>query len=316
MSTFKLGKRAKENLTTQSINECRSTRCCERNCVRELTFNFIKDLREEFYAGKQSEQSKYLARILQNKLRPGRYIVNGKEVCRTSIHTLFKTGEKRLLNIQKMTDEGIKSFERSNKNQPQANENMELFEVFMANFIKACEPIPNKDGQFQAPLSFSKKMLLDLAIEQLGDNAPKKSTFYGSLKSKYEHLKFPRDYAFAKCSTCISLKNEKKSTSSMAAKEEVNVRLRAHYEDQRRERLAYADNIMLSRLNGSKFLTIAIDGMDQMKTRIIKLHPLPKNFDTKNQLPIHVTGVKVHGETEEAYIYIDANQVLLILFVI
>ena len=105
----------------------------------------------------------------------------------------------------------------------------------MNNFIETCEPIPNKDGQFQAPLSFSKKMLLDLAIEQLGDHAPKKSTFYDTLSSKYAYLKFPRDYSFAKCSICIALKNEIKSSFNMIAKEAINVKLRSHYEAKKRK---------------------------------------------------------------------------------
>ena len=115
MSSVKLGKRAEKKLTTPSINECLSSRCCEKNCIRDnLTFNFIKDLREEFYSKKQPEQSKYLAAILQNRLGPGRYKVNGKDVCRISLHILFNTAEKRLLNIQRMTASGIKDFERSN----------------------------------------------------------------------------------------------------------------------------------------------------------------------------------------------------------
>ena len=312
MPKKKQGKRSIEGTSDESIRDCISSVCCQKNCLKKLSYEFTKDLREEYYSMLQSEQSKKLATILENRVGRGRYMVNGKEVCRNSLHSLFNTHEKRLCLIQRSLDSGIKDFERSNKEEPKANENMDLFYAFMKEFLDNCEPIPNKDGHFQAPLAYSKKMLFDLAIERLEEKAPKKSTFYSSLSECYHYLQFPRDFAFAKCSVCVSLKTQKKSTNNRALKEAINAKLHAHYEVQRKERLEYANKIQLARLNPCSYLMVAIDEMDQMKTRIIKLYPIPKNFDTKKQLPVHVTGVKVHGEVEEAFIYLDVNQVIFL----
>ena len=199
-----VGSFAKKALDRLSINSVFGQNCCGRKCLSNLTFNYVRDLREEYFSKKQAKQSEMLANVIKNRLGPGRYMINGIEVCRVSLVTLFVTSEKRLIKISKQIDQGMKDFENASLGVPKANENSEQFHTFVKEWIEGCEPIPNKDGEFQAPLAYSKKMLYELCVESLRDRAPKKSNFYHTLKQDFGYLKFPREYTFAKCSTCVS----------------------------------------------------------------------------------------------------------------
>ena len=53
------------------------------------------------------------------------------------------------------------------------------------------------------------------------------------------------------------------------------------------------------------WLSIIIDGMDQAKTCIPRLHRNPKNLDGHDVLNVHLTGVIIHGHLHQLYTWVD-----------
>ena len=157
-------------------------------------------------------------------------------------------------------------------------------------------------------------MLLGILCETFPDKSFKRSTFYDVLQKDFPQLKFPEGHSFAKCNTCVSLKDRKSKETNRFRREEIEEELNAHYKEQSKERKYYAHKKSLSVQNPFLFLSVVIDGMDQMKTRMPRLYPFSKEFDRDWQLPVHVTCVKVHGEVDEAYLYFDVNQVCFSFF--
>ena len=306
----KTSKRATLFTSTEDVDLTLKKECCKTTkCLFLISKEFLTNLRGEYCRKNTLQQNEYLSIVLKNQLASGRYVVNGKEFCSEAIKCLFHVSDRRLTRIRTLNEEGIIHFEHGSKGVAKNGENTLELKALIEEWMEDCEVIPNKDGQRQALIGYSRRMLYEWSKEMLLDKSPARSTFYAILKTDFRHLKFPKDNAFAKCSTCIDIKNQKNSTTERAIKKKLEENLKSHNNDQQRERLAYANKKQLARLNGSLYTSIAIDGMDQMKTRLPKFYPISKDFDRNLQVQLHITGVKVHAETEEAYIYVDVKQV-------
>ena len=84
--------------------------------------------------------------------------------------------------------------------------------------------------------------------------------------------------------------------------------MRQHYDEQQKERLNYARHVKVACENPDQYTSIAIDGMDQFKTRLPRIIPFDKRMEAKAQLTNHVIAAKVHGQKPR--IFVDFNQVI------
>ena len=100
--------------------------------------------------------------------------------------------------------------------------------------MEDCEAIPNKD-EHQAPLGFTKKMLLGILCETFPDKSFKRSAFYDVLQKDFPQLRFPEGHSFAKCNACVSLKDRKSKETNRFRREEIEEELNGHYKEQSNE---------------------------------------------------------------------------------
>ena len=183
------------------------------------------------------------------------------------------------------------------------------------NYIRSwktmhCNSSPDSEN-YEAPVGFTRRMLRDNINQSIMIQAHE-STICKILSKEFPEIKFPSVQKFTKCSECVNLRNERDSTLNPDAKACATIKLKSHYDIQKSERLAYAYHTYLALTQPDTYVSIAIDGMDQFKTRLPKFVNLWKDFDRKLQLVTHITGVKVHGY--ETDIYVDFNQVNSLLF--
>ncbi len=123
------------------------------------------------------------------------------------------------------------------------------------------------------------------------------------LKGFYKHLKelqgsfvkIPKQKAFTECKTCEANKRKRSRTVDKALLYSLKVEHALHCLHQANERRKYYKHQGKSRRNRSKYLSIIIDGMDQLKTSFLRLKRDTQKTAGLEKVPLSLIGAIVHG---------------------
>ena len=95
-----------------------------------------------------------------------------------------------------------------------------------------------------------------------------------------------------KCQTCERLSSLRRNSKDMRSRSQLTLLHGFHREMYMGEREAYYDRAQEAQFNPNKFMSLMIDGMDKMKT---KLPRFSQNLQQEWQMTQHITGILDHG---------------------
>ena len=116
------------------------------------------------------------------------------------------------------------------------------------------------------------------------------------------YVKIRKVKRFATCPRCSNLR-ELIDKASGAERGQLKMELEDHIEWQFRERDNYYKHRFKARTYPHKYLTMSVDGMDNGKTAIPRLHRENKDSDELERLGTHLTGVLMHGRRVPVHAY-------------
>ncbi len=117
------------------------------------------------------------------------------------------------------------------------------------------------------------------------------------------YVKFPAVRRFARCTKCDDLDDLIKTTKSDVVTKHFQMQKQRHLQACRAEQHVYMKHKRLAILYPDKYISIAIDAMDQKKTAIPKINNSSKKFSEVEQMTISLMGVIIHGHDPGAIVY-------------
>ena len=289
------------------INQTVATKCCDSKClIKNITVDFLTQQRQIFASKRQTEQKQYLVDLMRFNNGPN---INGQPFCVVGYCSLFLLSNDRYQSVYKMWKNNIFKVTRKTNLPTPTISVCEIINAIQDWKALNCNVMPN-NVNFETPIGFTRRMLLN-QINAKTHKHISESHLSKILSKNFNEVKFPSIQKFTKCSECVQLRDKRDSTLNQDERSLYNSQLTAHYVVQRNERLYYAHKIYLALTQPDTYTSIAIDGMDQFKTRLPKFVNMWKDFDRNLQLVTHITGVKMHGYG--TYSYIDLNQVIFSL---
>ena len=132
-------------------------------------------------------------------------------------------------------------------------------------------------------------------LELMGFSSASLSYFYAVLKD-IKWFKRRTDWRLGKCGLCESLKKKvSKYWRQPAERRKWEEELKKHREFQRVQRRKYYKHKMKAARNPEKYVSLIVDGMDNIKTVLPHPKPMTKEVKGATQLKLGVTGVLCHG---------------------
>ncbi len=117
------------------------------------------------------------------------------------------------------------------------------------------------------------------------------------------YVKFPPTRAFARCQTCDDLDDMIKQTKTDVMRDHFAMKKDQHLRACRAEQEQYLKNRRLAVLYPEKYMSIAIDAMDQSKTSVPNIRNSSKKYSEVNQMTVSLMGVIIHGHMPGAVIF-------------
>ncbi len=166
---------------------------------------------------------------------------------------------------------------------------------FMPHLWEAHLPAHNLTDLYRAYVSFS-------TANRLSPSSPQ---HFGKLfrRNFQAYVKFSAVRRFARCKTCDDLDDSIKVSKSDVVTTHFQLKKQRHLKACREEQHVYMRNKRLAILYPDKYISIAIDAMDQKKTSIPKILNSSKKFSEVEQMTISLMGVIIHGHAPGAIVY-------------
>ena len=113
-------------------------------------------------------------------------------------------------------------------------------------------------------------------------------------------------YRFARCTTCVSLRERMNATHDPVTKKALGKELIKDLELIKSERLAYQTRRNAAMRNPKERLSIILDGTSQAAYSVPRFAEVTKDTSTALKMKTHVVGAKVHGVA--AFIYLVTEE--------
>lgn len=126
-------------------------------------------------------------------------------------------------------------------------------------------------------------------------------TFSRLWNTVFKTVSLSKSSTFSKCDICTTIKAKLESTKNQEERARYFAQRRAHMLQQMSCRNLYYAWRSSSEMYPKKFLCIIHDKMDQSKTAIPQIRPIPKSLNGVERLPISLTGMLTHGHGETSY---------------
>eukprot|EP00733_Pompholyxophrys_punicea_P001534 Pompholyxophrys_punicea_v1_NODE_799_length_1278_cov_2.852003.p1 type:complete len:308 gc:universal NODE_799_length_1278_cov_2.852003:157-1080(+) len=179
------------------------------------------------------------------------------------------------------------------------------FDFWVKSFAS---PQPDK-MELHVPSIFTRQDIYEFYLKEYGSSENDSETFisletfYRCLRDFFPTVKFPSEDRFARCKTCVTIKNAlEKPTISKLELQELNKQKKIHGEQQMRERLYYYTK--REQAKQPDVTSFIVDGADQRNTSAPKPAHLSKGTEEfrGDLVKTHVTGVISHHDGIDLYV--------------
>eukprot|EP00733_Pompholyxophrys_punicea_P000961 Pompholyxophrys_punicea_v1_NODE_389_length_2073_cov_14.173439.p1 type:complete len:314 gc:universal NODE_389_length_2073_cov_14.173439:140-1081(+) len=274
--------------------------CCAVACLKKLAEKYgqeqIQTYVADFVKRSPEERNNFFLQYFQT--HPASYWFRDIEICELAFLEIYSTSQTTLKRRKQEASKGVLTF----SNQYQRGYSCQRRDVigWLTSFVETCDQMPDSD-EIHAPSSLDRADVYDLyattwKIENIHESKLcSLNTFYTVLREDFANLKFPKENRFAKCATCVSLKNALEAPGlTQTQKANLKLQKQQHHNVQMLERAAYYARRDLAKRDNT-VTSLITDGMDQNKTNLPKGKRPTKRSDDINQYlaKTRVSGVKV-----------------------
>lgn len=299
-------------LSTTFICLVRS-RKCRLSCLSGINTDFVKKVRtrvwtKDFESRVEWFSDKYSEAI--NKEISVRYTIeDGRQICAKCFRNLYRLDKSFYYKYISKFEKGALS--AGYRNAKTLHKTSELAMDWLNDYaVFHGDQMPDKGIVLLA----YKTRKIDIFNQYFDETVEKmqrtvsRSNFYKIWADNFPSLKIKQTNSFSKCNTCTKLDAQLQATRDPIKRDEIKGLIKAHNYRQMMERKYYYSKRNQAKESKRRYMSIIIDGMDQMKTNLPHFLGRQSNdLDMANLLSTHIQGVINHG-LDKFTKYVDINE--------
>lgn len=287
----RVGSRQLEQCSAEKILMDISHPCCKRNCLQDLTFEFISETRTEFWKLVICDQNSLVCNHRATVLPEERCVLSGCLVCSECWRVVHGISKSRYYELKGKTSPAKDSRDGQKYDKPRTAD--------AVNFIRDSavshgEVQPNS-GLIMLPTCYSIQNMYQDYV-QSHDNPYCLKHFRRLVIERFPEVKASERSSFTECKECSMIRKAKSANLSKRERLLIEEQKRAHLLVQRIAREKYYKHIKKAKDNPQKYCSIIVDNMDQAKTNLPRLPSYHKGDVNLTRIHHHVTGILSHGQ--------------------
>ena len=307
--------------TASDVQKVAMIDCCNRNCCQMADRGKIMETRLEFWGQGYSQRSTYIydsismAYTKKSEKDTLLFVHNGMYVCSMAWYTIHGISKTTFYRYKRRFFEGAKCASHGNSEIiRKGHEHVEMGKALIQEFIdKNAEKMPHKsrtsiygsrETQLVLPSMYKQVDIMrevNETLASLGYSCLSQPTFSRLWNTTFKTVSLSKTSTFSKCDICTAIKMKLESTKVQEERAKLFILCRTHMLQQMTCRNANYAWRTYSKLYPDKYLCIIHDKMDQKKTCIPRVNPIPKSLNQIMPLPISLTGMLTHGHGQNAY---------------
>ena len=231
------------------------------------------------------------------------FLHNGMHICSMAWYTIHGVSKMTFYRYKRRFFEGAKCASHGNTAIiRKSHEHIEMGKAYIQEFIdKNAERMPHKsrtsayggrETQLVLPSMYKQVDILrevNATLASLGYSTLSQPTFSRLWNTTFKIVSLSKTSTFSKCDTCTAIKLKLESTKVQEERAKLFILRRKHMLQQMTCRNVYYAWRTYSELYPTKYLCIIHDKMDQKKTCIPRVNPVPKSLNQVMSLPVSLT---------------------------
>ena len=294
---------------------------CNKKCCQMGDRGKIMDTRLELWGQDYSQRSTYIYDNISISFRKNpkndtfEFVHNGMYVCSMAWYTIHDVSKTTFYRYKRRFLEGAKCASHGNTAIiRKGHVHVEMAKAYIQEFIdKNAKRMPHKsrtsvygdhETQLVLPSMYKQVDILrevNATLTSLGYSSLSQPTFSRLWNTTFKIVSLSKTSTFSKCDMCTTIKLKLESTKVQEELAKLFILCRKHMLQQMTCRNVYYAWRTYSELYPTKYLCIIHDKMDQRKTCIPRVNPIPKSLNQVMPLPISLTGMLTHGHGQNAY---------------
>ena len=304
-----------------SIHKVATIDCCEKRCCQIADRFKIMQARADFWGQSYTSRCTFVLDCMSMAYRQDQgyecfeFTFDGKKVCDKAWYTLHGIGKSTFYRLRNKFSGGACSGNHGNTGIIRKGmTHVEMAKSLIQGFIdNNADQMPHKsrttmhgarETQRVLPSMYKQVDILREVNDTLVTLKYKKlsqPSFSRLWNTVFKTVALSKTNNFSKCDICTTLKVKLESTKNQVERARYMAQRRAHMLQQMSCRNLYYAWRSSSEMNPNKFLCIIHDKMDQSKTAIPHIKPVPKSLNGVERLPVSLTGMLTHGHGQTAY---------------
>ncbi|KAL3690602.1 hypothetical protein R1sor_016911 [Riccia sorocarpa] len=282
----------KKYLATFSLKKVSRKLCCAQNCLRNVPVATVQEERHFYFRLSKDERSLFLDSRYSGGRQSRKYVLrSGVAICQRAFISIFCIGESKLVRIQNTLSDNPTA--RHGFIRDRTSEGFMLQEWLDKFFLTHCERQPNAEA-YHLPSNLSKAEVYDyyktdMLRGRIGDSTKVMSfqslTLYW--RRYYPLVGISKHNTFTGCDVCEQMKRDRDSEPPGTKKDEAILGLRLHRQQHGEERATGGRRRNKALSCPDEAAYIAIDGMDQNKTRLPHFTKVTKSVDGASLVGVH-----------------------------
>ena len=307
--------------TISDVQKVAMIDCCSKKCCQMADRAKIMETRLEFWGQGYSQRSNYLYDSINMAFRKDsqkdmlQFVHNGMYVCTVAWYSIHGVSKTTFYRYKRRFFEGGKCASHGNfAIIRKGHGHVEMGKALLQEFIdKNAERMPHKsrtsingdrETQLVLPSMYKQVDILrevNATLGSLGYSSLSQPTFSRLWNTTFKTVSLSKTSTFSKCDVCTAIKLKLESTKVQEERAKLFLIRRKHMLRQMTCRNVYYAWRTYSELYPTKYLCIIHDKMDQKKTSLPRVNPIPKSLNQVMPLPISLTGMLTHGHGQNAY---------------
>ncbi len=304
-----------------NIHKVATVDCCEKRCCQIGDRSKILQARADFWGQSYNSRSTFVLDCMNMAYRQDQneecfdFTFDGKKVCNKAWYVMHGIGKSTFYRLRNKFLDGACSGNHGNSGIIRKSmTHVEMAKSLIQGFIdNNADQMPHKSRTTMHGTRETQRVLpsmykqVDILREvndtliTLGYKTLSQPTFSRLWSTVFKTVTLSKTSTFSKCDICTSIKVKLESTKNQVERARYMAQRRAHMLQQMSCRNLYYAWRSSSEMNPTKFLCIIHDKMDQSKTAIPHIKPVPKSLNGVERLPVSLTGMLTHGHGQTAY---------------
>ena len=296
--------------------------CCVLRCCQFGNRSKIMQARSNLWGQSYSSRCTFILDCMSMAYKQGQegddcfeFSFDGKKVCNKAWYVMHGIGRSTFYRLKQKFINGAKIATHGNLGIiRKQTTHVEMAKAIIQGFIdNNADQMPHKlrtsmhgtrETQQVLPSMYKQVDILrevNDTLVSLNYKTLSQPTFSRLWNTVFKTVSLSKSSTFSKCDICTAIKAKLESTRNQEERAKYFAQRRAHMLQQMSCRNMYYAWRSTSEMYPNKFLCIIHDKMDQSKTAIPQIKPVPKSLNGVERLPVSLTGMLTHGHGQTAY---------------